>query len=158
MYPKRILTIELSIDHLFSGMCSCSYRDDLVSRAQSLHADRRLSHQVTASPVGQADTFSFAPKKAHTRSSLKSTADALRHGHHLSESDSTSDVMCACDPSMYYKVKLPSLCGEGMVYVIGVSVPITAECLVAPEKFYESLIDTLSIVIKVSVYLLMLVD
>ena len=98
--------------------------------------------------MGQADTFSFASRKGHTKS-LKSTGDPPRH---IAESDSTSDVTCACDPSMYYKVKLPSLCGEGMIYVIGASsVPITASYLVAPEKFYESLIDTVSIVIKVGV-------
>ena len=64
--------------------------------------------------MGQADTFSFASRKAHGKSLLKSTVDPLRYPH-LSESDSASDITCACDPSMYYKVKLPSLCGEGTV-------------------------------------------
>ena len=70
---------------------------------------------------------------------------------HLFESDSAGDIMCGCDPSMYHKIKLPSLYSEGMLHVcIGCFILIITSSLVIHEKFYESLIDTVSKVIKVS--------
>ena len=88
----------------------------MPSKSQSLNISRHGSYQPGTSPGGQTETFSFGPRKTST-TYIKSS-DHLRQFHHSnSESDVLTDITCGCDPSLFYKVKLPSLCGEGTVYV-----------------------------------------
>ena len=119
------------------------------SKSQSLNITRHNSYQFGTSPGGQTETFSFGLRK--TSASFKSS-DHLRQLHNSnSDSEVPTDITCGCDPSLFCKVKLPSLCGEGTVCMIYACVVTIASFSVSPEKFYDSLISLISNVIKVCV-------
>ena len=120
------------------------------SKSQSLNITRHNSYQFGTSPGGQTETFSFGLRKTSTVS-FKSS-DHLRQLHHSnSESEIPTDITCVCDPSLFCKVKLPSLCGEGTVCMMYACVVTIASFSVSPEKFYDSLIGLITNVIKVCV-------
>ena len=92
----------------------------MASRSQSLiNISRHNSCQPNTSPGGHTETFSFGQRKIST-TSFKSS-DQMRQFHHSSsDSDVPTDITSSCDPSLFYKVKLPSLCGEGTMRVCDV--------------------------------------